>query len=131
MRCRLNDQGRAVEPIKVEVKCAKCGGPMAVRRGRRGAFLGCLKYPKCRGTAPLPDELKDQIGDQPPAAQNSQAADLKAIPVEETCEQCGGPMLVRRGRRGFFLGCAKYPQCKGTKQPGETTQNKINEVVGV
>ncbi len=134
-KCRnalpVDDQGRPVEPIKVEVKCAKCGGPMAVRRGRRGSFLGCLKYPKCRGTAPLPDELKDQIADQPPAAQQSQAADLKAIPVEETCEQCGGPMLVRRGRRGFFLGCAKYPQCKGTKQPGETTLAKINEVVGV
>jgi DNA topoisomerase I len=134
-KCRnaqpVDDQGRPVEPIKVEVKCAKCGGPMAVRRGRRGAFLGCLKYPKCRGTAPIPDELKDQIADQAPAATNSQAADLKAIPVEETCEQCGGPMLVRRGRRGFFLGCARYPQCKGTKQPGETTLAKINEVVGV
>jgi DNA topoisomerase-1 len=134
-KCRnalpVDDQGRPVEPIKVEVKCGKCGGPMAVRRGRRGSFLGCLKYPKCRGTAPLPDELKDQIADQPSPAQNSQAADLKAIPVEETCEQCGGPMLVRRGRRGFFLGCAKYPQCKGTKQPGENTLAKINEVVGV
>jgi DNA topoisomerase-1 len=134
-KCRnaqpVDDQGRPVETIKVDVKCSKCGGPMAVRRGRRGAFLGCLKYPKCRGTAPVPDELKDQIPDQAPAAQDSRAADLKAIAVEETCEQCGGPMLVRRGRRGFFLGCAKYPQCKGTKQPGESTLAKINEVVGV
>jgi DNA topoisomerase-1 len=134
-KCRnaraVDDQGRPVEPIKVEIKCEKCGGPMAVRRGRRGAFLGCLKYPKCRGTAPVPDELKDQLAEQAQATQNSQAVDLKAIPVEETCEDCGGPMLVRRGRRGFFLGCAKYPQCKGTKQPGEATQAKINEAVGV
>jgi DNA topoisomerase-1 len=134
-KCRnampVDEKGRPVEQIKVEVKCTKCGGPMAVRRGRRGAFLGCLKYPKCRGTAPVPDELKDQIAEQAPAAQNSQAADLKAILVEETCEQCGGAMLVRRGRRGFFLGCAKYPQCKGTKQPGETTLARINDVVGV
>jgi DNA topoisomerase-1 len=40
-------------------------------------------------------------------------------------------MVVRRGRRGFFLGCAQYPQCKGTRQPGETTLAKINAVVGV
>ena len=39
-------------------------------------------------------------------------------------------MLVRRSRRGFFLGCAQYPQCKGTKQPDEATLAKINEVMG-
>ena len=39
-------------------------------------------------------------------------------------------MLVRRSRRGFFLGCAKYPKCKGTRQPDEATLAKITEVVG-
>ncbi len=63
-----------------------------------------------------------------PSPATAPRADLKAIPIEETCEQCGGPMLVRRSRRGFFLGCAQYPQCKGTKQPGEATLAKINEV---
>ena len=38
---------------------------------------------------------------------------------------CGGPKLVRRSRRGFFLGCAKYPECKGTRQPGDVTLAKI------
>jgi len=33
---------------------------MVMRLCRRGPFLGCSKYPKCRGTLPLPDELKDQ-----------------------------------------------------------------------
>ena len=52
------------------------------------------------------------------------------IEVDETCDDCGGQMIVRRGRRGFFLGCSKYPKCKGTKQPGETTLEKITSVVG-
>ncbi len=39
-------------------------------------------------------------------------------------------MLVRRSRRGFFLGCAQYPQCKGTQQPDEATLAKITEVIG-
>jgi DNA topoisomerase-1 len=104
---------------------------MAVRRGRRGSFLGCLKYPKCRGTAPIPDDLKEQLAAQESPASPSQAPDLKSVPVEETCEQCGGPMLVRRGRRGFFLGCAQYPQCKGTRQPGEATLAKIQELVNI
>ncbi len=103
---------------------------MAVRRGRRGSFLGCANYPKCRSTAPIPDELKEQLATQAGAAAGP-AVDLKTIPIEETCDDCGGPMLVRRSRRGFFLGCAQYPQCKGTKQPSEATLAKITEAAGV
>jgi DNA topoisomerase I len=134
-KCRnvlpVDDQGRPVPPVKVEVACPKCGGPMAVRTGRRGPFLGCLKYPKCRGTSPVPDDVKDQIAAQPSPAKASPTDDLKSVPVEETCEDCGGPMLVRRSRRGFFLGCARYPQCKGTRQPSEATLAKINELIKV
>jgi DNA topoisomerase-1 len=132
-KCRnvmqVDAQGKPVEAVKIEVSCDKCGKPMAVRQGRRGAFLGCTDYPKCRGTSPVPDELKDKLAElaPPPAAAGP---DLKAIEVDETCEDCGGPMIVRRGRRGFFLGCAKYPRCKGTKEPGEATLEKITAVVG-
>jgi len=132
-KCRntlpVDDKGEPVQTVKVEVKCEKCGGPMGVKQGRRGAFLGCLNYPKCRSTAPIPDEMKEQLGELATAggaaAGGSGAAELKAIEVEETCENCGGPMLVRRGKRGFFLGCANYPKCKGTKEPGDATKEKI------
>ncbi len=109
-KCRnlvpVDDQGQPVAAVKVEVKCGKCGAPMAVRRGRRGPFLGCTNYPKCRGTAPVPDDLKEQLASAAAAAPAQPAADLKSIAIEVTCEQCGGPMVVRRSRRGFFLGCA-------------------------
>jgi DNA topoisomerase-1 len=133
-KCRstlpVDDQGRPIVPPTVDIKCEKCGGAMAVKPGRRGPFLGCTNYPKCRGTAPIPDELKEKLGAMaaPPAA--AEGPDLKTIQVEETCEDCGGPMLVRRGRRGFFLGCANYPKCKGTKEPGERTMEKIMAVTG-
>ncbi len=132
-KCRnalpVDDQGKPVPPVKVEVPCPKCGGTMAVRRGRRGSFLGCTNYPKCRGTAQVPDELKERLAEQsPPPAESG--PDLKAIPVEETCEKCGGPMLVRRGRGRYFLGCKGYPKCRGTRQPSEETLAKINEFVG-
>ena len=125
----VDDSGKPVAPVKVEVKCEKCGGPMGIKQGRRGAFLGCLNYPKCRSTAPIPDELKEQLGDlaNPPAA----GPDLKTVVPEEVCDDCGGPMTVRKGRRGFFLGCAKYPKCKGTKEPGVGTMEKIAAVTGV
>ena len=39
-------------------------------------------------------------------------------------------MIVRRGRRGFFLGCAKYPSARGPAEPGEATLEKIIAVTG-
>jgi restriction system protein len=30
--------------------CKKCGSPMRIRKGYRGKFLGCSRYPKCRFT---------------------------------------------------------------------------------
>ncbi|MBU1349068.1 type I DNA topoisomerase [Patescibacteria group bacterium] len=33
----------------------------------------------------------------------------------ESCPTCSGPMVVKRGRFGKFLACAKYPECKTTK----------------
>jgi DNA topoisomerase-1 len=134
-KCRntmpVDDQGKPVQPVKVDVTCEKCGGPMAIKQGRRGAFLGCLNYPKCRGTSPLPDELKEQVSEQAATPAAAAGPDLKTISVEETCDDCGGSMVVRRGRRGYFLGCAKYPKCKGTKQPSEATLEKIQAVAGV
>lgn len=34
---------------------------------------------------------------------------------EEKCPICGGDMVVRVGRYGRFLSCAKFPECKGMK----------------
>ncbi len=65
----VDEAGRPVQPVKVEVACTKCGGAMAVRRGRRGSFLGCTNYPKCRGTAPIPDDLKDKLAEQAAAGE--------------------------------------------------------------
>jgi len=47
--------------IKVEVACEECGSPMRIKAGRRGPFLACTAYPKCKTTQPLPDDLADQI----------------------------------------------------------------------
>ena len=35
---------------------------------------------------------------------------------EETCPLCGAQMIVRQGKYGKFLGCSKYPKCKGIKK---------------
>jgi len=34
---------------------------------------------------------------------------------EERCLNCGGPLIVKSGRFGPFIACAKYPECKFSK----------------
>jgi DNA topoisomerase-1 len=33
---------------------------------------------------------------------------------DKTCDKCGAPMAVLYNKRGKFLGCSKYPECKNT-----------------
>ena len=35
--------------------------------------------------------------------------------TEESCPECGRPMVIRWGRFGRFLACSRYPDCKGRR----------------
>jgi DNA topoisomerase-1 len=94
------DDRKKVPPEPTGEKCEKCGSEMVIRAGRRGRFVACSGYPKCRNTKPLPEE----------------EAAAEAAATDEKCELCGRPMAVRRGRYGPFLGCTGYPECRGLKK---------------
>lgn len=34
---------------------------------------------------------------------------------QDACPKCGAPMIQRNGSRGPFLGCTRYPECRGTR----------------
>ncbi|MBN2721716.1 MAG: type I DNA topoisomerase [Campylobacterales bacterium] len=70
--------------------CDKCGSPMVIKDSKRGKFLACSAYPKCKNAKPLtpPKEL--------------------TVP----CPECGGKLYERQGKRGTFYGCSNYPKCK-------------------
>jgi len=36
-------------PMLTDLVCSKCGGAMNLRRSKRGPWLSCSKFPKCRG----------------------------------------------------------------------------------
>jgi DNA topoisomerase I len=36
--------------------------------------------------------------------------------TDEVCDECGKPMVVKRGRFGKFLACTGFPECKMTKR---------------
>jgi DNA topoisomerase-1 len=44
--------------------------------------------------------------------------DLSEQGEEEYCENCGRPMVLKKGRFGTFFACSGYPECKTTKQIG-------------
>ena len=89
--------------------CEKCGKPMVIRSSRRGRFLGCSGYPKCRNAMPLPEELRNE----------ADAARPEPQAAGRDCPECGKPLLVRSGRRGPFIGCSGYPKCKHTENVAE------------
>ena len=48
------------------------------------------------------------------------------IEIHDTCPQCNAAMKLRVGRGGtYFLGCSKYPKCRGTKEVSPELLDKI------
>jgi ssDNA-binding Zn-finger/Zn-ribbon topoisomerase 1 len=48
---------RRSSAVATDRDCPDCGAKMLIRSGRRGPFLGCSGYPKCRHTENLPADL--------------------------------------------------------------------------
>jgi DNA topoisomerase-1 len=92
------------QEIITDEKCDNCASPMAIKFGRYGQFLACTNYPECKTTRDIP-KIHDEAGEQ-----TVEAA------AEETCENCGKPMVLKRGRFGQFLACTGYPECKTTRK---------------
>lgn len=39
----------------------------------------------------------------------------EVITSNETCDKCGRPMIIKWGRKGKFLSCSGFPECKNSK----------------
>jgi DNA topoisomerase-1 len=86
------------EVIKTDQVCEKCGRPMVIKWSRRGKFLSCSGFPKCK---------------------NAKSLDTGIDCPEENCD---GKIVQRRSKRGrTFYGCSNYPKCTfvSNKLPAE------------
>jgi len=109
----MTDIKRMEKPT--DLVCDKCGRPMVIRWGRHGSFIACTGYneknaegePECTNTRELTVDLPDV-----------DKVDLTEQDAEEYCENCGRPMVLKKGRFGQFYACSGYPDCKTTKQIG-------------
>ena len=90
------------DPEDIGEKCPECQKDLMKRWGKNGPFIGCPGYPDCKYTRNLDTDAETQASRAPE-------------PTEYVCHECGSMMLKRWGRNGFFLGCSKFPKCKGTR----------------
>ncbi|WP_447408145.1 type I DNA topoisomerase [Weissella confusa] len=69
--------------------CDVCGAPMLEKMGRYGKFYACSRFPDCRNTQTIVEEIG--LG----------------------CPKCGiGQIVERKTKRGrTFYGCSRYPDC--------------------
>ncbi len=101
----MTDVKRMERPT--DLVCEKCGKPMVIKWGKHGSFIACTGYPECTNTRELTVDLPDV-----------DKADLTEQDEQEYCENCGRPMVLKKGRFGQFYACSGYPDCKTTKQIG-------------
>nr|NIT13323.1 type I DNA topoisomerase [Candidatus Dadabacteria bacterium] len=49
------------------------------------------------------------------ADENMKSLRREGVPAGIDCNVCGAPMIIKWGKRGEFLSCSTYPQCKNAK----------------
>lgn len=91
-----------VPKIMTDIDCPKCGeGKLQKIWAKSKYFYGCSRYPECNYSIPIEEATFNK---------EDYAADFN---WEQLCPICGSEMKVRHGRYGAFLGCTRYPECKG------------------
>ncbi|BDQ34631.1 type I DNA topoisomerase [Pseudodesulfovibrio portus] len=102
-----------------DIMCENCGKPMAVKFGKTGEFLGCTGFPACRT---IKNFSRDEQGEIHVTERE------KPEDTGVNCEKCGRPMAIKQSRRGEFLGCTGYPDCKSIVNFTRDEDGKIKVV---
>jgi DNA topoisomerase-1 len=98
----IDREGNPQEPEQTDIACPLCGKPLIKRTGRFGPFLSCSDYPDCKGIVNLDKKGHVKHPSPPP------------LLTDIDCPKCeDGKMNLRRGKRGPWLSCAKFPKCRG------------------
>ncbi|HSC35560.1 MAG TPA: type I DNA topoisomerase, partial [Thermodesulfobacteriota bacterium] len=103
--------------IPTDIACDVCGSPMIIKWGRNGEFLSCSRYPECKNAKAFeydPEGVIKVVEKVPPVIRE----DIK-------CDKCSSPMVIKQSRRGEFLACTRYPECKNAKNFEYDTEGNI------
>lgn len=97
----INRHGEPLLPERVNIRCPEDGSEMVLRSGRFGKFIASVNYPDTKYVLNLDKQGRIKLPQPPP------------LETDLTCEKCGSPMYLRRGKRGPWLGCSAFPKCRG------------------
>src|SRR5579862_1145330 len=90
-----------VPRVMTDLNCPECGHKLQKIWARKKYFYGCSNYPACPFTAPL-ESINFNKEDYDPT-----------FDWDQPCPKDGSPMKIRYCKFGPFLGCSRYPDCKG------------------
>lgn len=116
----LAEKEAFVPRIPTDIDCPKCGAKLQKIWFKSKYFYGCTRYPECDYSAQA-EEIAFNKEDYAPD-----------FDWEQKCPICGSEMKVRHGRYGAFLGCTRYPECKGIvniPKKGEQIQTGDTDVL--
>lgn len=100
------DKLKAIEKADT---CPECGtGKLLKRNGRFGDYFACNAYPSCSTTLKV-----NSNGDPDIEAYNQDKQEMSKYPDCKKCKK--GKMVPRKGRKGDFVSCNRYPKCKNTE----------------
>lgn len=92
----------------IDRKCPECGSKLSIKWGRRGKFISCSAFPKCKYAEPFTTGV--------------------------ACPDCeDGKLVERRSKTGQkFFGCTNYPKCTHVskelpKESGEDKEDNPSE----
>ncbi len=102
--------------VYAEEPCPKCKSKLVLRWSKKSnvPFLSCEAYPDCDFTSDY-ERKGNEIHMKESAREEPELLD-------EKCEKCGSPMVMKEGRYGKFKACSGYPKCKNIVS--------IEEVIG-
>jgi len=49
------------KPQIINRPCPKCGSPLAIKKSKYGAFIGCTNYPFCKFSESIKEEKSDLV----------------------------------------------------------------------
>ncbi len=100
---------------QTDEKCPECGANLVIKLGKNGKFLSCSTFPNCHYIASVDNSAEVKTSDTESIAET----------IVGTCPVCGGNLIKKKGRFGFFIGCSNYPQCKHIEPLNKPEDTKI------
>lgn len=104
-KAKLDMKDVKKEVVSTNEICELCGKSMVIKWGRRGKFLSCSDYPRCKSAKSITSGVK--------------------CPAPG----CAGELVERRSKRGMFYGCTKFPACRYTARKLPDDKEEAKEAI--